>query len=305
MYLQTQEVQLQLVTVGVGFSQQTTVVSGIKIICRFHIGVVTTTHQFIEDDNLMTEINGGLSRTLHTTDVTTTIEGTEIGRVLIIVIRISVCFRVKHHAGHEFHDDTIHIFIKSGGISQDHGVKLRPVTGNRCTIIGTQHAIVEFLLVTIDFLMCLHHALTIVPEEHVVSIDIRTDFQLHRGLRLRSGKRSTVATYIDGATDDGGLIFRAIQTERHLLGIGTEVVERLYGSFALGHLIVQIAVGRVVLQGGVVGIGIGTVTTAVDVATDTGIDTHGITAIDMSCDIITAIDVVNITTTYQHTCRQS
>ena len=61
----------------------------------------------------------------------------------------------------------------------------------------------------------------------------------------------------------------------------------------------------IILQGRIVRIRVRSIATAIDITLDTGIDTHGITAIDLSGDIITTIDIVDLTTLHQHTRCQS
>ena len=51
----------------------------------------------------------------------------------------------------------------------------------------------------------------------------------------------------------------------------------------------------------VVGIRIGAVAATIDIATNTGIDAHGIAAFHIARDVIAAIDIVDIATTHQHT----
>ena len=53
-----------------------------------------------------------------------------------------------------------------------------------------------------------------------------------------------------------------------------------------------------------VSIWVGTVTTTIHITIDVGIDTYGITAIDGTRHVVTAIDIMHISTTYQRTGRQ-
>ena len=59
-----------------------------------------------------------------------------------------------------------------------------------------------------------------------------------------------------------------------------------------------------VLETFVVGVGVSTITAAVDVTVNGGIDTDGIAAIDRSRNVVTAIDIIDFTSTYEYTCRQ-
>ena len=67
---------------------------------------------------------------------------------------------------------------------------------------------------------------------------------------------------------------------------------------------IEVAINIAIGKRRLVGICIGAITAAIDVAIDGSIDTKGITAIDRTGDIITAIDIVDMSSTYQHTRRQ-
>ena len=66
-------------------------------------------------------------------------------------------------------------------------------------------------------------------------------------------------------------------------------------------VVVEVAIDEVVCQRLVVSIGIGAVTTAIDIAADSSTDTHGIAEIDTATHVVTTIDVMNLTTTHNHT----
>ena len=148
-----------------------------------------------------------------------------------------------------------------------------------------------------------HHILTVVTEEHLVGNDIRADFQLCCrilfGIVITQG--SAVTATVDGTANNGRMIFVcSFYTDRYRLSIGAEVVEGLNRCFSC-NLIIVVAKEQAVFQVWIIGIGIRAVTAAIDAAANAGIDTHGIAAIDLSCDIVTTIDVVDVTATNQHT----
>ena len=55
----------------------------------------------------------------------------------------------------------------------------------------------------------------------------------------------------------------------------------------------------------VVGIGVCAVAAAEDIASDAGVHTQGVTAIDTACDVIAAIDIIDVTALYKHTGGQT
>ena len=97
-----------------------------------------------------------------------------------------------------------------------------------------------------------------------------------------------------------------MQTDGHLFGIGTESIQGIYRRTS--RIVIEVTIRRIILQIGFVSISICTITTTIYVTPDTGIDTHGITTIHLTRYIITAIHIVDITTTHQHTssktCRE-
>ncbi len=142
----------------------------------------------------------------------------------------------------------------------------------------------------------IHHILTIVTHEHPVSDDIRADLQLQKRILLvRVGYQcGTVATHIDGTTDHRSIIRLSCHTDRHLLGIRTESVQGIDGGRTL--IIVIVSPNDVISKIRIIGIGIRAVTTAIDITSDIGIDTYGITEIHLTGDIVATIDIVDITT---------
>ena len=73
------------------------------------------------------------------------------------------------------------------------------------------------------------HVLTVVTQEHLVGIDIRTDFQLCCGILagIIVAQGGTITAAIDGTTNVYGVVFFTGDTDRHRLGIGTEGVQGL------------------------------------------------------------------------------
>ena len=53
-----------------------------------------------------------------------------------------------------------------------------------------------------------------------------------------------------------------------------------------------------------IGIGVSTVASAIDITIYRGMDTDGITAIDGTRDVVTAIDVRDMSAVYERSCRQ-
>ena len=133
-----------------------------------------------------------------------------------------------------------------------------------------------------------------------------TNFQFHHRLRLHRLQRGTVASAID-STADNGRMFRICShySDRYLLGIGAEVVQSLYRGLSVRDGIIEVSIDIMAYQIGIVGIGIRTVTATIDITADTRTDTDGITAIDTSCDVVTAINIVDVATTDNDTGRQS
>ena len=94
-------------------------------------------------------------------------------------------------------------------------------------------------------------------------------------------------------------------SDRHLLGIGTEVVERFDRRSIACLVVVEVAIDVMPFQFGIVCIGIRAITTAIDISADTRMDADGITAIDTSRDVVTAIYVVDVATANDDASRKS
>ena len=169
---------------------------------------------------------------------------------------------------------------------------------------------INILFVNIQYVvgvLVLDHVGTVIAEKHIVDNDVGADFQLYprRGHTFFLLQRGTVTAYEDTTLDDNRLlgVFSSIQTERHLLGIGTEGIQGIDRVTAWVVVEVLILIKR--SQVSVVGIGIRAVATTIDVAKNAGVDTHGITTIDLTRDIITAIDIGNLSAAHRGTSRQT
>ena len=299
LYLQSSKVQLQLVTVGIRITFQTTLIDGIKAVYRSHESIVTTTHHLVIDYHLLGEVDGCLAVARHTTHITTAVDGTEHGSIVFVVGRVAFSDGIECDAGHQSHSHTVHIGGKGFFVGEVHGVELRFVVRNIRSLHGAQHTFMKSLAFII-----LDHVGTIVAQEHIVGNHVGTNLQFHHRFSLDSRQRSTVTATIDRATNDGRMIrIRTRHTDRHLLGIRTEGIEGFRRVAA--RIIVEVAIDVVTYQLGIVGIRIGAVTSTIDITSNTGIYTYGITAIHTTCDIVTTIDIVDVTTTNQHTGRQA
>ena len=131
-----------------------------------------------------------------------------------------------------------------------------------------------------------------------------TNLQLDHWVNFLRGQRSTVTTAEHRALDDGRVGLGTLQTDRHLLGIGTEGVQRVDSGAVTSGAIEEVAIGLIILVGIHIGIGVGTVTATIHITADSGIDTDGITAIHRTRHVVTTVDVVDVATTNQRTCRQ-
>ena len=89
--------------------------------------------------------------------------------------------------------------------------------------------------------------------------------------------------------------------DRHLLGVWTEGIEGINGVRTL--IIVEVLIQIQLTQFRIIRISIRAITSAIDVATDSGTDTNSITAIDLTGNIVAAIHIIHITSADNHTCR--
>ena len=148
-----------------------------------------------------------------------------------------------------------------------------------------------------------HHVGSVVAQEHIVSYDIRTDLQFYHRIRFGGRHRGTVSTQKNSASDNGLLGLCSCYTDRDLFSIGTERIEGIDGRRA--WIIIEIAVNWICLIFSFVGIRIRAVTTAIDVTSDRCIDTYRIATIDLTRNIITTINIIDISASHQYTCRQT
>ena len=100
LYLQTCEVQLQLVTdrsfwCGVRTAQQTAFIDGIETRVRSHKGIVTAAHNPIIYNHLIREIDRRLTFGNHTTYVTTADDSTEHGGIWYVIDFVAIGCALK------------------------------------------------------------------------------------------------------------------------------------------------------------------------------------------------------------------
>ena len=160
----------------------------------------------------MGEVDGGGSRTDHATHVAATVERTEVRRVHLIVIRIALDLAVEHHAGQEVHGATIHILVKDIAIPDKlHRVE-RLVAFTSRSVLSYQDTLGCHLSCkhpqSISLIVGDNHVLSVVAKEHSVSNDVGADLQFSQMFFCSRFlfQRGTVATHIDAAADDGGLV---------------------------------------------------------------------------------------------------
>ena len=124
LYPQSTEVQLQLITVRVRTSDETSLVGSIKC-SGCHISIITATHQLVIYDDILCEIESSLlSVNLHATHIATTVNRTEVGGVWDICGRITTRLFGKHNARDKRHGDTFHVGGECFGICQVNRVEL-------------------------------------------------------------------------------------------------------------------------------------------------------------------------------------
>ena len=95
-------------------------------------------------------------------------------------------------------------------------------------------------------------------------------------------------------------VLRTCQEDGHLLGIGTEIIERcqrfITCKLMVGITIIQFSKYRIVFQSCIISIGISAITATIDITLDRGIDTYGRATIHLSGNIITTIYIIDIST---------
>ena len=243
LYLQSTEVQLQLITVRIRSADEASLVGCVEV-CGCHISIITATHQFIIYDNTLREIKRSLlSVNLHTTHITTTIDRTEIGWVWDIVVRITIRLFCKHNAGNKRHGYTFHVGGECFGICQVNRVELWPIACYRGVPHGAQYALLRMFRI---LFMRFHHVLAIVAEEQIIDNSIGAYLQLHLGVVHAWWQWGTVTTAIDGTVNDCFLGFRTLHIDRHLLGVWTVIIESLHRGLSCRNSVIQVAVCRVI-----------------------------------------------------------
>ena len=261
-------------------AQQTAFVSCIKTFYRFHIGIVTATHQFIKDNQFPVEFQGRLARYRHATSVTTAIERAYPTCIVFIGSKVTVFSIIEYNVRLQWHRHTLHIAGKHRFVGQ---------TDSAVCLIQTQECWVN-------------HLLTVVAKEHLVGNDVRAYLQLYQWLRLLGGQRCTVTSYEDRTLDDGWVVgISTFQVERYLLGIRTEGVEGFGRGIVTLTTEEEIAIGVITFHGFRIGIWVSAITTAIDITIDSSMDTDGITTIDNTGYVVTTIYIINMSSIYQHT----
>ena len=165
----------------------------------------------------------------HATYITTAIERSHVTRVFYIgILRfVGLGIAVEHDVGQLVHNDTVHIVGKDGLILQVKGAVVVIIRSRifGLTVIGIHVFGIEFKNVFIN------HLLAVVAEIHVVGSYVGTKLDFHRRILLLCTHRRTVTSAIDTTMDDGHIFSRPLtpQTDRHLLGIGSELVKGFNG----------------------------------------------------------------------------
>ena len=269
--LQTVEVHHQLIACGCFWGTgHTSFISGIISGNSSHIGIITTAHHLIIYNNLLIEVQRVDAIVGDTTHVTTAIERTEIGSIIYIGI-------IEYHTGFDIHCHGFHVFGELGGIRQIQ--RTEGMIG-----IAPQYT----ALTGID------HIGTIITHKYIVGINIWTNLQLGESVfvGIVIMERSTVTSAIDGTANDSGLCRLSTDKDGNRLGNRTERIQSLHRVTA--WFIIEVIVIRIILLRFLIGIGVGTVSTTIDITFDTMIDANGGATPYLTRDIITAIDIINI-----------
>ena len=182
LHSQSTEVQLQLITVRIRSTDETSLVG--SIICSgCHISIITATHQLVIYDDILRKIESCLlSVNLHATHIATTVNRTEVGGVWDICGRITTRLFGKHNAGDKRHGDTFHVGGECFGIIQ---VDRAEWTGVACILIWIYffelllHCAQHAFVMTTNSLIGSNHVLAIVAEEKIIDNSIRAYLQLH------------------------------------------------------------------------------------------------------------------------------
>ena len=190
-----------------GRTPDTAEVSGIVGTC-WYIGIVAATHHLIIYIYRSREVHVVGTLIGHAAYIATAIERTHHRGVFDVVDGIDRS-SVEVQLRYQVHGGSIHIGSHFGGIPQ----------------IDTAETLTSILRQDI----CSNHILTVVAQEHGVDDGIRAYLQLHHRIGLAGlFQRSAVTTHIDCTMNNGWnrvgstCRFTARNTDRHLLGIGTE-----------------------------------------------------------------------------------
>ena len=145
---------------------------------------------------------------------------------------------------------------------------------------------------------------SVIAHENILGSHIGTKLQFHTSLfRIVVLEGCTVSATEDITTDNGRLLLRTYNMDRNLFGMRSDGSKGVYRTYA--RVIIQIAPSEVGGQGGIVGVRIGAVTSAIDATVNTGTYTYGITAPYLSLNIVAAIYVIDFTASYQQTGRKT
>ena len=96
-----------------GASQYTTFVGRVILAGRY-VCIITTAHELLEDVQTTCNLIGVLARNRHTAHITAAVEGTDVTRIILIVIRVTIGDSVEHDTGLQVQGDSFHIVGKHG-----------------------------------------------------------------------------------------------------------------------------------------------------------------------------------------------
>ena len=298
---QALQVELQLPAAGVGVANQTAKVVGV-IGRAQHVGIVAAADELLEDDDAVAEVDGFAAVLQDAAHIAAAVEGADVGRVVDIGGGVAVGLAVEHDSGQHLHGAALHVLGEGGLVGQVHLAERHRLGAHGLAVL-----VVQLLLVLPEHtaLGGVDHIDAVVAQEDVVCNDVRAYLQLDHRVGARGADGGTVAAQVDGAVDDGGLVLAAENADGHLLGIGTVQEEGVGRRGGHRRVVVEVAPQHIVLELGVVGIGIRAVAAAVEVALDAGIHADGIAAGDTAGDVVAAIDIGHRAAAHQHTGRQA
>ena len=277
-------------------TEYTTLESGI-VGTLSHVGIVASAHELLEDVQSAGYIVDILAGNTHTTYITTAVERTNGARVVDVFSRVIICQFVEHDGGLQRHSDGIHIVCHHRRVQEIHGTELLTIALGIFSVF-IDFTCIQFQIIRID------HAGTVVAEEHIVDSHIRAHLQFHLRFRHLGGQTGTVASEIDRAFDERRFCFGTDESDGHLLGIGTERFQDICRRQRT-DTVIEIFEGAAVGQTFIVGIRIGTIAAAINIASDAGVHGDSITAIDSTSHVVTAIYIVDVTAKHSHTGREA